>query len=554
MNIRIPPVAFACCALLSALAAPAGAFPRFLLYQGRYLNDGTPINGDVAMEFRVTGGGNVACGAAVNGSTLFWTSGSTAVATTNGLFSYKLGYQKDGLTADPGFASIDWNKANVTYAIDVCVVGVSLNPKEVIGAGVYSLYSDKAAYAESAGSALGAVTTGFNTAASDPKSGQDGAVYFNSATKSLRLKVNGAFMDLVTGSCSAGTCCLNGQSVCSGACKALQTDTANCGACGTACASGANSSATCGSGACGLTCNSGYLDCDNNASTGCEINKNTNTSNCGACGNVCPSRTNAAAACTSGACGIACNTGFLDCNSNTADGCEVDKTSDVGNCGSCGHVCSGGANGTAACSSGTCGLSCNGGFNNCNGSCYNLTNDLNHCGSCGTACASVTNGAPACTFGTCGIGSCNPGYLNCNGSASDGCEVNGQTNPFNCGTCGHSCSGLPNVAVSACTAGACAVSSCNAGFMDCNATGSDGCEVNVTNNPNNCGTCAHVCSSKVCSSSTCQAATCSDAVKNGNETDVDCGGGTCAACAAGKICAAPGDCASGVCTANVCQP
>ena len=48
------------------------------------------------------------------------------------------------------------------------------------------------------------------------------------------------------------------------------------------------------------------------------------------------------------------------------------------------------------------------------------------------------------------------------------------------------------------------------------------------------------------------APTCGDGVQNGNETDVDCGGPTCAKCADGKRCATATDCASGVCTGGVC--
>jgi len=43
---------------------------------------------------------------------------------------------------------------------------------------------------------------------------------------------------------------------------------------------------------------------------------------------------------------------------------------------------------------------------------------------------------------------------------------------------------------------------------------------------------------------------CSDGVKNGSETDVDCGGSQCPACGTGKACVATGDCASSVCTAG----
>jgi hypothetical protein len=65
------------------------------------------------------------------------------------------------------------------------------------------------------------------------------------------------------------------------------------------------------------------------------------------------------------------------------------------------------------------------------------------------------------------------------------------------------------------------------------------------------------CYSKVCGladagadAMTCLAPTCSDHVQNGFETDVDCGGGMmsgCNPCGNGYKCTVPGDCASGVC-------
>ena len=60
------------------------------------------------------------------------------------------------------------------------------------------------------------------------------------------------------------------------------------------------------------------------------------------------------------------------------------------------------------------------------------------------------------------------------------------------------------------------------------------------------------CVSGVCAAGKCQEATCTDTVKNGAETDVDCGGGTCPVCAAGKACASSTDCLSGVCSAGKC--
>ena len=54
-----------------------------------------------------------------------------------------------------------------------------------------------------------------------------------------------------------------------------------------------------------------------------------------------------------------------------------------------------------------------------------------------------------------------------------------------------------------------------------------------------------------CLSGVCSSPTCSDTVKNGGETDIDCGG-TCEVCAVGKGCTLAKDCTSGVCQASVC--
>lgn len=49
--------------------------------------------------------------------------------------------------------------------------------------------------------------------------------------------------------------------------------------------------------------------------------------------------------------------------------------------------------------------------------------------------------------------------------------------------------------------------------------------------------------------------TCSDGVRNGAETDIDCGGGSCGPCADGSSCSTGPDCVSGLCTGGVCvQP
>jgi hypothetical protein len=60
------------------------------------------------------------------------------------------------------------------------------------------------------------------------------------------------------------------------------------------------------------------------------------------------------------------------------------------------------------------------------------------------------------------------------------------------------------------------------------------------------------CEDKVCKGGACEAPTCHDGTKNGKETDVDCGGPACPKCSAGEACGAGSDCVGGICTAGKC--
>jgi hypothetical protein len=56
-----------------------------------------------------------------------------------------------------------------------------------------------------------------------------------------------------------------------------------------------------------------------------------------------------------------------------------------------------------------------------------------------------------------------------------------------------------------------------------------------------------------CDGGTC--ASCTDGARNRDETDIDCGGGTgCARCADLEVCSVPGDCTTGACTRGRCGP
>lgn len=91
--------------------------------------------------------------------------------------------------------------------------------------------------------------------------------------------------------------------------------------------------------------------------------------------------------------------------------------------------------------------------------------------------------------------------------------------------------------------------------------------VNFQNDEKNCGSCGNACNQgEVCHKGKCvsagnnekgtsgnKKATCTDGKKNGKETDIDCGGPTCPACADEKTCKSGTDCSSGVCTNSICQ-
>jgi len=60
------------------------------------------------------------------------------------------------------------------------------------------------------------------------------------------------------------------------------------------------------------------------------------------------------------------------------------------------------------------------------------------------------------------------------------------------------------------------------------------------------------CSTQVCALGTCAAAACDDGVENGAETDVDCGGPACGGCGLGLGCGQDDDCGSGICGPGLC--
>ena len=165
---------------------------------------------------------------------------------------------------------------------------------------------------------------------------------------------------------------------------------------------------------------------------------------------------------------------------------------------------------------GLCGLSaCETGFADCDmdsstGCEVNTQSVAEHCGVCGMRCV-TPGGVPACMASRCELAACFTGRADCNATPTDGCEVDLAVDARNCGSCGMDCS-LPN-ATGVCAAGGCAIGTCNAGFADCDGVAANGCETTLATSAAHCGMCGNLCtfpgSSAACSDGQCRIAACS---------------------------------------------
>jgi hypothetical protein len=309
----------------------------------------------------------------------------------------------------------------------------------------------------------------------------------------------------------------------------------------------------------GTQCLAPYATCSKTPSFLCGTNLKTDPANCGACGNSCQGfeGVNLSSRCIDGACAFECmiKSGpmgeaheFRNCNGVLDDGCEVNVSFDPANCGVCGNACAPGER----CINGKCG--CTAGKIDCNGRCTDPRFDDNNCSACGIQCDWKPEGACAemppntyygCALSECDRLKCRSPFRDCNvdlkkGCASDGCEVNTQNDPMNCGGCGIQCgagqecrddgngpqcldtcekAGLtecpygcadlvgdkyncgacgnfcPNPRANeqtSCRKGLCE-KSCLPGFADCNGDPTDGCEVDLKTHPANCGACGNQC-------------------------------------------------------------
>jgi hypothetical protein len=199
----------------------------------------------------------------------------------------------------------------------------------------------------------------------------------------------------------------------------------------------------------------------------------------------------------------------------------------------CGNICQ--AAGTADCGGTTC---------------SNILTDPDRCGACQNVCSSNHMATRTCGNGACN-GTCAAGWADCDQILlSNGCETNSSTDPNNCGSCGKNCSSN-HMATRTCAGGVCN-GTCAAGWVDCNQNlQSDGCEINTSNDSNNCGACGNVCpphanGTPVCSGSICTF-TCNASFTNCGSlcTNTATDPTNCGAC--GNVCVSGHPCVAGIC-------
>jgi len=334
----------------------------------------------------------------------------------------------------------------------------------------------------------------------------------------------------MTGAGDTDTC--GTGALCGTYCETTTLDPANCGSCGTACAptqpcsnsacggaaggSACSSDAGCQSGSCvaGIcsSCLAGQTLCNGSCT-----NFQADINNCGGCGQACPS---GGSVCIAGVCSCtpkSCTQLGASCGT-TDDGCGS-----IINCGTCpsGQTCGGGgvANvcGQAGCTS----------DNQC------AANQFCSSGACVTR---TVNGAACTAADSCQSGNCDQGTccaVSCTQQAASSCGTTGACLPG-----GSACAVYP--AGTSCGTGA----TCN-GAGSCVACAS-GCGVGAAcTSDANCLSSACDASSHVCVSNQCV-----DNQKDGQETDLDCGGSVCNKCALAKACILDTDCASNACDAS----
>ena len=327
--------------------------------------------------------------------------------------------------------------------------------------------------------------------------------------------------------CVGGDCvegCGPGVQDCDGTCKDLELDPSNCGSCGRVCAAGL----VCSNGDCALSCAGGTTRCGDAC-----VDTDVDPAHCGGCDAPCPS----GEICADGAC-EPCPPGKVPCK-----GACIPTDADVANCGGCGLACPYVPGGTAVCSGGECSAKCSPGYGDCDQSGLScetyLQWDEQNCGACGEKCGANSY----CDYGDCH--SCDAGQTLCGSWC-----VDTMTDTYHCGGCNHSCPYAGGNTERFCAGGICQTR-CYSGYVDCDGDPANGCEVSVTSDRTNCGTCGIACDAdEVCTNGSCQGCAAGKSVCTNSCVDLTSSPSNCGGC--GRSCVSYLPHATVSCVASVC--
>ena len=281
----------------------------------------------------------------------------------------------------------------------------------------------------------------------------------------------------------------------------LANDLDHCGKCDTPCRLD-HADAQCLGGRCQISaCEQGFENCNTDIEDGCEVDVTQNTDHCGACNASCSTH-HGSSSCEDGVCQITCSQNFENCNLDLIDGCESNLDRDVAHCQDCETSCEAStAQLTAFCDGPGAGCgetACEAGTGDCDGDgeCTDDLASVMDCGRCGNECH-VPHGTPSCEDGVCAVAECDEGegreWADCDEMPKYGCESELLSDRRFCGDCDTDCTTLLEADLHAtdvgCARGGCMITGCETGWADCDGRFDNGCEVDTTSDPSQCGGC-----------------------------------------------------------------